>query len=89
MTKPTKQWYASWFDTPYYHILYKDRDYKEAQQFMDTLTQYLNLPEQASVLDLACGKGRHSRSPDPKLGLEGCPLFEDAKKAGGQLPDGI
>ncbi|GAA3792161.1 class I SAM-dependent methyltransferase [Corallibacter vietnamensis] len=60
MTKDTTQWYASWFDTPYYHILYKDRDYKEAQQFMDTLTQYLNLPEQASVLDLACGKGRHS-----------------------------
>jgi SAM-dependent methyltransferase len=27
---------------------------------MDNLTQYLNLPEKAKVLDLACGKGRHS-----------------------------
>lgn len=27
---------------------------------MDTLTHYLNLPEKAKVLDLACGKGRHS-----------------------------
>ena len=53
-------WYASWFDTKYYHILYKDRDYKEAQAFMDNLTHYLNLPEQAKILDLACGKGRHS-----------------------------
>lgn len=53
-------WYASWFDSPYYHILYKDRDYSEAQLFMDNLTQYLNLPEQAHILDLACGKGRHS-----------------------------
>ncbi|KAF2519282.1 methyltransferase domain-containing protein [Flavobacterium salilacus subsp. salilacus] len=53
-------WFASWFDTPYYHILYKDRDYTEARAFMDTLTNYLNLPENAKILDLACGKGRHS-----------------------------
>jgi len=55
-----QNWYSSWFDTPYYHILYKDRNYREAQIFMDNLTHYLNLPENASVLDLACGKGRHS-----------------------------
>lgn len=60
MTKDTQQWYASWFDTPYYHILYKDRDHKEAQQFMDNLTEYLNVPQGGSILDLACGKGRHS-----------------------------
>lgn len=60
MSKSTKQWYASWFDTPYYHILYKDRDYTEAQGFMDNLTNYLNLPEHGKILDLACGKGRHS-----------------------------
>ena len=56
----SKNWYASWFDTPYYHILYKDRNYNEAQAFMDNLTHYLNLPEDAKILDLACGKGRHS-----------------------------
>ena len=56
----TKNWFASWFDTPYYHILYKDRNYREAQIFMDNLTHYLNLPEKAKVLDLACGKVRHS-----------------------------
>lgn len=60
MTKPTEQWYASWFDTPYYHILYKDRDDAEAEGFMDNLTNYLNLPEDGKILDLACGKGRHS-----------------------------
>lgn len=53
-------WFASWFDSPYYHILYKERNYREAQIFMDNLTHYLNLPEHAKVLDLACGKGRHS-----------------------------
>lgn len=60
MQKETNTWYASWFDTPYYHILYKDRDYDEAQLFIDNLNQYLNLPEDAKVLDLACGRGRHS-----------------------------
>ncbi len=56
----SEKWYSSWFDTPYYHILYKERNYREAQIFMDNLTHYLNLPEKAKVLDLACGKGRHS-----------------------------
>lgn len=56
----SENWYASWFDTSYYHILYKDRNYREAQIFMDNLTHYLNLPEKAKVLDLACGKGRHA-----------------------------
>ncbi|TYA56326.1 class I SAM-dependent methyltransferase [Formosa maritima] len=60
MNKNATQWYASWFDTPYYHILYKDRDHEEAQMFMDNLTNYLNLPEDGKILDLACGKGRHS-----------------------------
>jgi len=56
----SSNWFASWFDTPYYHILYKDRNYREAQIFIDNITHYLNLPEKAKVLDLACGKGRHS-----------------------------
>jgi len=60
MTKDTQQWYASWFDTPFYHILYKDRNHTEAQVFMDNLTEYLNIPEGGDILDLACGKGRHS-----------------------------
>lgn len=58
--KSTKNWFVSWFDSPYYHILYKDRNYREAQLFIDNITHYLNLPEKATVLDLACGKGRHS-----------------------------
>jgi len=60
MLKDSTMWYASWFDTPYYHILYKDRDNQEAQEFMDTLTEYLNLESGERILDLACVKGRHS-----------------------------
>ncbi|WP_194767689.1 class I SAM-dependent methyltransferase [Tamlana sp. I1] len=61
MTNDTANWFTSWFDTPFYHILYKDRDDSEAHAFMDTLTDYLNLPEHGKILDLACGKGRHAR----------------------------
>ena len=61
MIEQTTKWYSSWFDTPYYHILYKERDDSEAHEFMDTLTGYLNIPEGGTILDLACGKGRHSR----------------------------
>lgn len=61
MTKDTTTWYTSWFNTPFYHILYKDRDTSEAQDFMDTLTSYLNIPAGGTILDLACGKGRHSK----------------------------
>ncbi|WP_046757610.1 class I SAM-dependent methyltransferase [Kordia jejudonensis] len=60
MQKDETTWYASWFDTPYYHILYKDRGYDEAEAFMKHLVEFLNLPENATILDLACGKGRHS-----------------------------
>jgi len=60
MQESKKNYSSNWFDTPFYHILYKDRDYAEAQLFIDNITEYLNLPENAKVLDLACGRGRHS-----------------------------
>jgi SAM-dependent methyltransferase len=53
-------WYKSWFNTPYYHLLYRNRDMDEAAAFIDTVLKYLNPAPGARVLDLACGKGRHS-----------------------------
>lgn len=55
-----KEWFSSWFDTPYYHILYKNRDYTEASLFIDNLTRFLSLNPNAVCWDLCCGKGRHS-----------------------------
>ncbi len=53
-------WFASWFDTGFYHTLYKHRDDKEAQLFMTNLVAFLELKKNDKILDLACGKGRHS-----------------------------
>ena len=55
-----KEWFADWFDTSYYHTLYKNRDLTEAEQFIQRLIRYLPLEKDARVLDLACGKGRHA-----------------------------
>ena len=60
MPKNNNNFYESWFDTPFYHILYKNRDYKEAEMFTSELMTFLNLPIESKILDLACGKGRHS-----------------------------
>lgn len=63
------EWFESWFDTPYYHLLYSNRDYTEAENFITKLTKELQLPTSSTIIDLACGKGRHSVFLN-KLGYE-------------------
>jgi SAM-dependent methyltransferase len=60
-SKMSKEWFAEWFDSPYYHTLYKSHNEEEAQRTLDNLLAALALPPNARVLDLACGKGRHAR----------------------------
>ncbi len=62
------EWFTEWFDSPYYHILYQNHNEQSAKDFIDNLFQKLT-PQYATlhptsyykILDLACGKGRHSR----------------------------
>ncbi len=56
-----KEWFASWFDSPYYYILYKNHDENEAKNTLDRILRAMELKPGARVLDLACGKGRHSK----------------------------
>ncbi len=55
-----QEWYKEWFNSPYYHILYKNRDYKEAEHFINNIIDFLNPPINSTIVDVACGKGRHS-----------------------------
>jgi len=57
---PKTEWVGEWFGSPYYHILYKNRDSTEARLFLDKLIDYLNIQKEDRILDLACGKGRHA-----------------------------
>lgn len=60
MIKEKKDWFVEWFDTSFYHKLYKSRNYAEAQSFIDNLEKKLFFKQSDKFLDLACGKGRHS-----------------------------
>lgn len=62
-------WFSSWFNTPFYHILYKNRDEEEANNFLNHLSKELDLSLGSNVMDLACGKGRHSLALN-KLGYK-------------------
>lgn len=55
-----KEWFEDWFDTNYYHVLYQNRNDEEARRFIHNLIDHLGIPKGVKVLDLACGKGRHS-----------------------------
>lgn len=53
-------WFSEWFDSKYYHILYKNRDQKEAENFLKNLSKLDLLKKDSKIIDIACGKGRHS-----------------------------
>lgn len=54
------EWFENWFDSHYYHILYQHRDDQEARRFMGNLLAHLAPKPVSTILDLACGKGRHA-----------------------------
>ncbi len=55
-----REWFSEWFNSPYYHILYKNRDEAEAHRFIDNLQNRFQFTPENHMLDLACGRGRHS-----------------------------
>lgn len=54
------EWYRSWFDSPYYHILYENRNEDEAKFFIDNLLDYFSFDTRTKILDAGCGRGRHA-----------------------------
>lgn len=57
-----KAWYKDWFNSPFYHKLYFERDEKEAEAFIKKLVDHLQPAPGSLMLDVACGKGRHSKT---------------------------
>ncbi len=83
-----ENWFESWFDSPYYHKLYFERDHAEAALFIDEVVEHLQPAQGSSMLDVACGKGRHSRQLAYKgFDVSGIDLSEEsiseAKKSEG------
>jgi SAM-dependent methyltransferase len=55
-------WYKNWFNSPFYHKLYFERDEQEADAFIKKLITHLQPAPGSRMLDVACGKGRHSKT---------------------------
>ena len=55
------EWYKDWFDSPFYHKLYFNRDENEAKAFINRLLHHLAPVPGSRMLDVACGRGRFSR----------------------------
>ena len=72
-------WFKDWFNSSYYHLLYFKRDHKEAAVFIDNLINYLKPLPGSRMLDVACGKGRHSIQLASKgFDVTGIDLSEDS-----------
>lgn len=54
-----KAWYEEWFGKEYLEV-YSHRNHQEAVSDIDCVEKLLNLNKAGSILDLACGSGRHS-----------------------------
>jgi SAM-dependent methyltransferase len=59
--QPASDWFREWFDSPYYHKLYFERNEQEAIAFIHRLLALLKPPPASRMLDVACGRGRHAR----------------------------
>jgi 2-polyprenyl-3-methyl-5-hydroxy-6-metoxy-1,4-benzoquinol methylase len=77
----TAPWFKDWFNSPYYHQLYFKRDEKEAASFIDKLIDHLKPAPDSLMLDIACGRGRHSRMLAAKgFNVTGIDLSTDSIK---------
>ncbi|HMQ75778.1 MAG TPA: class I SAM-dependent methyltransferase [Flavobacteriales bacterium] len=54
-------WYRTWFGTPYYKLLYGHRDEDDAEAWVRAILRRSEVGPGATVLDMACGRGRHAR----------------------------
>ena len=55
-------WYAQWFDRSEYETVYAARNDSDAELMIKCIVDATSLPTGSSVLDVACGRGRHARA---------------------------
>ena len=55
-----REWFRDWFSSPFYHRLYFERDERDAEEFIHKLVHFLQPAPGSRMVDVACGRGRHS-----------------------------
>lgn len=54
------EWYKNWFNSEEYLKVYRHRDTKDAEQLIELLLNKIDALHIRTVLDMACGSGRHA-----------------------------
>lgn len=57
----TSPWFKTWFYSPFYQNLYRHWSEEEAAGLINELCASLQPKENAKMLDVGCGTGRHCR----------------------------
>jgi 2-polyprenyl-3-methyl-5-hydroxy-6-metoxy-1,4-benzoquinol methylase len=60
MKNKTTAWYESWFNTDLYYHIYANRNHREAAVLANLISQKIPSATHNHLLDVACGRGRHS-----------------------------
>lgn len=53
-------WFEKWFDSPLYEKLYAHRNMEDAARLAELIERVIPPQDHPELLDLACGRGRHS-----------------------------
>lgn len=80
------EWYEKWFQEDYL-ALYPNRDEAQAIAQVESVLSQITIPDDAQVLDMGCGTGRHLRALQTKypqaMGLDLSPvLLREASQKG-------
>lgn len=55
-----RKWFQNWSGSPYYHVLYHQKNDDEAEFFLDNLCSELKPDMDGRLLDAGCGRGAHA-----------------------------
>jgi 2-polyprenyl-3-methyl-5-hydroxy-6-metoxy-1,4-benzoquinol methylase len=54
------EWFEEWFNSKEYLDVYQHRNESDAKKLFVLISSHIHIPLKGTVLDLACGPGRHS-----------------------------
>jgi SAM-dependent methyltransferase len=54
-------WYKEWFNSPFYHKLYSEKEGEESKTFIHKLISHLQPAHASRILETGCGRGRTTK----------------------------